>query len=492
MHGAAHRRSGRPAAALVIALASQLVGVAGASASPRTDPTSGRAVFTGATSTHATSLYLNPATLGLETGLRVYLAGTLTVDQEHIDRQLEDSSGALADGRSISDLRAHGGGELLVSWLPSERIAVGMGIRSAPAEGFWSGGGAAFHSLGGDQRDYDFTFAGTFRVSSRFYFGTALSLSSSLLPDLISDPLHVRSALRVSFARDTAIATGTPGLMSSCGEAACGVGNPEATERYQLDVSPSTLLSSLILGFVVRLGTETYLGLSYHTPPGFSVQSSLDGTVTMTQAPRDGGLTLRGDASIDISYPASVEAAVSTPLPRETTLVAGLRWEDTSRLAVYDVRMHGSQLAARGVPEWIRRARGLRDSVAMWAGVEQRERETWRLGGRLGFERGAVAHEHLSPSNNSPSSLTLDLGAQWRTRGSRWAVQLGYGLAYFLPASVTDSAYSVRNQIDCVDSGYDYASRACRATRSGYGIETAAGDYARLQHAFRLGLRYER
>jgi hypothetical protein len=34
-------------------------------ASPRTDPTTGRAVFTGATMPHATSIGLDPAALGL-------------------------------------------------------------------------------------------------------------------------------------------------------------------------------------------------------------------------------------------------------------------------------------------------------------------------------------------------------------------------------------------------------------------------------------------
>ena len=479
-------------AASALALGWGLTAPGPAVASPRADPTSGRAVFTGAASTHPTSLYGNPANLGLEAGWRAYLAGTLTLDQEFIDRRTQDASGALSAGPAVSEVRGSPGGELVITWLPAERIAVGMGMRSAPAEGFMSASGVGYHSLGGKQRDFDFTFAGTFRVSSRFYFGTALSLSSTLLPDLAKQLTYIQSSLRVSFARDTAIAGGTAGTTASCGAGPCGLGNPEAAERYEIEVSPSATLSSLILGFVVRLGSETYIGVSYHTPPGFSVQSSLDGKATVTKAPRDGGETISGDASIDISYPASVEAGLRTPLPADSELVAGVRWEDTSRMAVYDVRLYGTDFAASGVPEWIRRSRGLRDAVALWAGVEQTERERWRLGARLGFERGSVEHERLSPGNNFADSITVDLGAQWRPPGSRWALQLGYGLAYFPSVTVTDSAYSAQNQIECVDSGYDYASDACRATRSGYGIDTASGDYSRYQHAFRLGLRYDR
>lgn len=469
-----------------------LTAPARALASPRADPTSGRAVFTGAASTHPTSLHINPGTLGLETGLRVYLASTFTIDQEQVDRQLEDADGQLSEGPSVSELRASPGLELIVTWLPSERIAVGMGLRSAPAERFMSGTGLDSHSRGGGQRDYDFTFAGTFRVTSRFYVGTALSLSSALLPDAVRDSLRLRSSLRLAFSRDTAAAAGSAGLASSCGDGPCGLGNPAAIERYDVDVTPSALLSSLLLGIVVRLGSETFVGITYHTPPGFSVQSSLDGEVDLTRAPRDGGDTVTGQATVDISYPASVEAAVRTPLPLGLLGIAGVRWEDTSRLAEYDVRVHGARLAAVGAPEWIRRARGLRDAVAVWAGAEQTDRELWRFGARLGYERGSVPHDRLAPGNNFSDSITADLGVQWRGRGTRWALQLGYGVAYFLPVSVRDSAYSARNQVACADSGYDFASAECRAARSGYGIESAAGDYHRWQHAFRLGLRYER
>lgn len=471
---------------IAFALASCQLGAA--LASPRSDPTTGRAVFTGAAHAHPTSLVLNPATLGVDAavGLRTaYVASTLLVEDESIDRLVEDEAGVLSAGPTVSDLRGSPGAETTISWHPAQRISVGAGLRSPPAETFFSGG-APYHSLGGEQRDLALTFASAFQVSSLFHIGAALSLS--------------RTRLQLRFARDTALEGGTAGLDASCGDARCGLGNPAAAELYDVEVGPASVFSSdnlelslaLSLGFVVKLGTDTYLGVSYHTPPGFSIQTSLVGRASVRRAPRDGGETVTGSAAVDVAYPANVEAGFRAPLWSQLQLVLGVRWEDTSRLSGYDVRPHGRELAAAQIPIWIRRARGLSDAVAMWGGVEQVDRgEPWRFGARVGYELATVDDRDVSPGGNSTRSATVDLGAQWRPGSASWALQVSYGLAYFLPLSVQRSAYSPRNLIACVDSGYDYASAACAAARDGYGIESAAGSYRHLQHALRLGLRYE-
>lgn len=468
-----------------------LGGPAPAAASPRSDPTSGRAVFTGAAVVHPTSLLVNPAILGVEATIGVYvayLASTLVLDHQQVDRQLGDEAGDVSPEASLTELRGSPGGDVSVSWHPTERISVGMGLRSAPGETFFRLSDAGYHNAG-EQRDLAATFAGALRVSSIFHVGAALSLS--------------RASVKLRFARDTALEGGSAGLAADCGGSPCGIGNELAAERYEIDVAPSSLFSNqnlaLTLGFALKLGSDTYLGLTYHTPPGFSVQTSLMGSVVVRRAPRDipadaepGAGVVRGDAALDVSYPASVEAGLRTPLVRDYTLVAGLRWEDTSRLSGYDVRPHGKALTAAGIPEWIRRARGLSDTVAGWVGAEQLDGgESWRVGARLGFELASLADERVSTSGNSTRSLTVDLGAQWRLRSAPWSLQLSYGLAYFLPVSVDDSAFSAHHTVDCVDSGYDYASEDCRAVRAGYGIQTGAGDYLRFQHAFRLGARYE-
>lgn len=70
-------------------------------------------------------------------------------------------------------------------------------------------------------------------------------------------------------------------------------------------------------------------------------------------------------------------------------------------------------------------------------------------------------------------------------------IQLSYGIALSPNTSVGRSAFDPRYRLDCVDSDYDYSTRACQATRNGYALPTAAGDYQRIDHALRLGFRYE-
>src|SRR4051812_24518550 len=73
------------------------IAVSSASASPRSDPTTGRAVFTGATEPSPTSIGLNPAAIGLDTiATKIYLAVTSTLTQLAIDRRVPDiTTGAL-------------------------------------------------------------------------------------------------------------------------------------------------------------------------------------------------------------------------------------------------------------------------------------------------------------------------------------------------------------------------------------------------------------
>jgi hypothetical protein len=145
------------------------------------------------------------------------------------------------------------------------------------------------------------------------------------------------------------------------------------------------------------------------------------------------------------------------------------------------------------LPEWTERPRGFHDPFAMWVGAEQVDTgETWRFGARLGIETSALADERTSPLTISPTSYTADVGVQFRVPVvTRLVFQLSYGFQYFPGVTVRDSAFDPRDQITCIESGYDYANPACESVRFGYAIPTAAGDYSRMEHAFRLGLRWE-
>lgn len=460
-------------------------------ASPRSDPTQGRAVFTGASTPSATSIEINPAALALGSTDEIYLAGTAVLDRLSITRRILDlDTGALADGPHVSETLVSPGGMIAGIWHSgvSGRITLGVALHSSPAERFMHDEQAVrYHTLGGSFRTYAGSVASSIRFGGSFYFGLSLAIHTSFL--------------ELRYARDTALAAGNDpsrGFGSDCDGAPCGVENPAAAERY--DVSARTDIVALenvvaTLGIAVRLAKDVWLGVSYHAPPGLAIQNELSGTMNVQRAPRDGGDTLTGGATVYLSQPASVDAEVRARLAGDLDLHVGTRWEDLSRLQYYDVRGYGSVFRSNGIPEWQLRTRGFHDSVAVWAGIEQVERGFPLIfGGRIGYETASLRDDRTSALTVAPASGTLDLGMQYRiTRDlldrPQWILQLSYGLQYFPTVDVEDSAFDPRDQLRCYDSGYDYSTAACAAVRNGYGLPTAAGDYARFEQAMRIAVR---
>ncbi len=455
-------------------------------ASPFGDPTAGRAVFTGATAPSASSITLDPAALGLGTADEIYVATTSVLEQVGIGREhLDLGTGGLTNGARIDDTQLGPGGVVAFLWHPSNRLTLGVEARLPPPELFPKNHDELrYHTLGAGQRDYAATVGVSLRVTSSFYFGVSLT--------------HQNTSLRLRYARDTALEAGNGlgGIDSDCGGGVpCGVENPAATELYDVEVSTPAFATQnlkVTLGAVVQLAPDVWLGVGYHTPPGFDIQTALTGTMNVTRAPRDGGDLVRGGSTVYVSFPASIDAELRARLPRQLDLHVGGRWKDLSRMQAYDVRGYGSTFRNAGIPEWTLRARGLHDSFALWAGLEQNDTgETFRFGARLGIETSSLSDERTSPLTIAPTSYTFDIGAQARVaRGSSWLFQLSYGLQLFPTVSVESSAYDPRQRLDCVDSGFDYATPGCAATRNGYAIPTADGEYSKIEHAVRAGFRY--
>jgi hypothetical protein len=455
---------------ILAALASIACGAAPAHASPRSDPTAGRAVFTGATLPNATSIGLNPAALGIESSGELMVALTGTLDQFRIDAQdLDVATGALSPGARVRATELSPGA-LVGLVVRTGRYTLGAQAQSPPAERFISGYRALrYHTNGGWQREYTGTIAGSIRVTSKFYVGAAIG--------------HGNTFLRLRYTRDAALAQGR------------APGGPDTDEEYEVAVRSPYIGGSNLevgVGLVAQVYRDVWLGVAYHTPPGFAIQTELEGNVDVTLSPAAGGERVRGGSTVYVQYPASVDAELRARITAQLDLHVGGRWEDLSRLQAYDVRAYNSTFARNGVPEWTLRARGLHDAIALWAGIERIERgQTWRYGARVGYETSSVDPATLSPMAVAPPSFTLDGGGQLRIARSAWSVQLSYGLQLFPPVTVPRSDFDPRFQLECVESQYDYESRGCAASREGYAIATAAGTYGRFQHALRLALRYD-
>jgi len=461
-------------------------------ASPRSDPTTGRAVFTGATMPHATSLGLEPAALGLGQYDQLYVAITGVLDQLHVSLDKIDlDTGAHSAGPRVRDVEASPGAMIaFIYHVAGDQFTLGFEARTNPQESFPSDRTALrYLTLGDGERDWLASVGGSFKVTNDLFVGASLS--------------HQNTFLRLRYARDTALENGhgANGLDSDCGGAPCGVENPLATELYNVGVRSRYLSTSNLkvnVGAMYQLARDMWIAVGYHTPPGLAVQTELTGHVDIDRAPRDVALepgepTLRGPSVVEIQFPASVDVEYRARLPGTLDLHIGGRWEDLSRLQAYDVRAYSSTFARDGVPEWTERPRGLHDSFAVWGGVEQVDvggPPHFMYGARVGFETSAVSAERTSALTVAPASLTFDLGVQRRI--SRGAVlQLSYGVQYFPKVDARNSAFDPRDRVACIASGFDYSTDACQAVREGYAIPTAAGEYERIQHAVRIGLRYD-
>src|SRR5687768_12956135 len=105
--------------------------------SPRSDPTTGRAVFTGATVPHPTSVVHAPAALGLGTVNELYFAVTSVIRQIGVTPSTVDiNTGDLTPGPHIDDVQLAPGG--MIAWVghPSSRITLGAELRIPPSERF--------------------------------------------------------------------------------------------------------------------------------------------------------------------------------------------------------------------------------------------------------------------------------------------------------------------------------------------------------------------
>ena len=446
-------------------------------------------MFTGAASSNPTSIDINPAAIGLSVVSEVYIAALGVIDRYSIDLDAIDvDTGARSAGPDgATDYIASPGGALsLVGHTGADsRITLGFQVlKTAPGERFVENNAFRYHTMGGYHRTVSpLTIAASVRLTKRLYVGVSIAAQSNFL--------------KLRYARDTALEAGRDpdrGITSDCNGAPCGVENPVADEIYEIEADSGLFSTSIIavnLGAVVRIAKDMWLGVGYHAPPGLAIQNELTGQMNVVRAPRDMREQVTGAASVYIAQPASVDVELRARPRRLLELVVGGRWEDLSRFQTYDVRGYGSTLPTNFIPEWQPRPRGFHDTFALWAGVEQVERESpLVLGARIGIETSALSDRRTSPLTIAPTSATLDLGAQYALSG-QLRVQLTYGLQYFPTVDVEDSAFDPRARLRCFDSGFDYSTPGCTSVRHGYAIATATGEYQRIEQAIRLAVRVE-
>ncbi len=479
------QNSGGSALSRVIAFAVLLTCLSSSAlASPLEDSTLGGAVFTGPVHPHATSIYLNPAALGLTTqGWHVYLGGSLRLDQFRIQRQrITDPREGPEPGPQVAALTAVPGGTIATYWKVGRRatIAVAMGL-PMNEEFIADESDLGYHTLGGHHRQLALSLASAFQVNRRLYFGTGLSLTTT--------------EMKLRFLRDTALEQGLAGTDAICGAQPCGIENPEAAEIFDVSVGSSSITGlwrnqklALYAGVVYQVAQDWWLGLGYQSPAGLQGPLTLTGTADVTLAPRDTSGTDEYTAEAEMAYklPQTFSLGVRGPIFSGYELIGGLRWQNWSRQQQLDIRMFGEEVMDN-TPEWYPRYRGMRDVLLAEAGIEGIEGGPFRIGGRVRVERGATADQAISPLQVAGFNLSLVAGAEVRIVDGL-TVTASYGFTWYPRVRVSDSLFDPLEQVDCVESNYDID--ACAATAEGRALPSAEGSYLRLGHAARLSIRY--
>jgi hypothetical protein len=472
---------------IVLVVATAAAAPLPAAASPGDAPWDG-AVFAGPTSPHGSNVAANPAAMLLATpAIHYFVGGIAVLEQLGIDRRVVDASGTYSDGPQVSASTFGAGGHAGVATVTARRAFAALVSLPPPDETIAGRDALQYHTRGSRSRAFEGTVSGALRITSRIWFGLGAT--------------YVFRNRVLRFSRDTALEAGRDparGVTSDCGGMPCGLENPLATEVWTVDpdadspalsdISISNVRAHLSAMFTVPGGT--LIGLTYQRPWNLG-RIGRDGTVTVIGAPRDGGVVRTGEVTVYTHHPEVIRLGSRSRVHEHLDLVGEVRWKRLSNVGADDIRPYGGDLAAGGVPEIYVRARGMRETVALEAGLEEvDDGQPLRWGGRLGFDTGVVGVEHLSARAPWSRHVTAGGGLQLRL-AARWVMQLGYNVAWQLPATVEPGAYDPIDVLDCVDSGHDIDLPACGTVRGGYGAPSAAGEYRRWTHTGRLSLRLE-
>tara|TARA_R110002073_G_scaffold218689_1_gene378901 strand:- start:41746 stop:43197 length:1452 start_codon:yes stop_codon:yes gene_type:complete len=458
-----------------------------AEASPMEDSSLGGAVFTGPTSGHASSFFVNPAALGLTgRGWHLHFGGSGQLSSLYLDSDVVDPSGTQSAGESTSNYTLTPGGIIaLYGSVQDDAAHFGVALHTPTVQRFPAGDPLlGFHSEGGQIRQGMLTLAGSYKFAGRVLVGLGISLGYS--------------SLELQFSRDSALDGGSDsetGINSDCAGSPCGFQNPEAREHYNITVgnpfSPSSLFAlkniSASVGAAYRLPGNSWIALGYVALPGAFGKLSLSGTATVTRSPRDGGQQEVATAEVGFRMAQMVFLGYRRPIFDKFDFNSDLRWQDWSRHSQFDIRLFGRDLGAE-VPEWMPRYRGMHDVWRLSAGIESNDSQRHRFGARLRLETSAAEDNAATPLLVPGSSVTLATGAEIRI-ADQWVLGLGYELGWTPSVDATNSAFDPIAAVACVDSQYSFDE--CQAARDGRALSTAAGTYQQLRHGAVLSLRYD-
>jgi long-subunit fatty acid transport protein len=492
-------------AAALIAAATALAAPGVAVAAPLDEPFVGGLSFTGPTSASVSSIYWNPAAIGVARGTQVLFAGTMRLSTTSVNRA------------GINHLTGAAGG----TFMPGNATANDF---QQPLQ--WPVGPGAFmgisSDLGGDRFTIGFATYMPFLQQTKYSLdanGLAPTRYQVLEMDLrnlaLVPALSIRfagdfrvgiapgflfSTGHLSFAEDTALDGGTAGLTGDCnGSNPCGAENPSSAAR--IDVASGNGLGDA--RFSVTIGGGIYyrrqnleVGVAYSSRPlgGNVTGVEVAGEHTSVAPPPLGAGPLtcpNGSAARcvfgDLSYrlPDVWIAGLTWRLRPGLEMTAMARWIWFHLHDRIDVRLTGPTLEAAGVPEHIVLYRGFRDVWDLRGRVSYWWRERVRLGAVLRIETSAVGASAVNAAAVDGLKIQPLALLEVRVAKHLW-LDAGYGVTLMADVTADPSVFSPAAATACADSGGNLDS--CGARQAGQARPTAAGRYGRIVHDLGLGL----
>jgi long-subunit fatty acid transport protein len=491
---------------LAIALVGAATGVPRAvSAAPLDEPFIGGLSFTGPTSGAVSSIYWNPAAIGVARGTQVLFAGSLRLSTTSVTRAGIDPMTGVAGG-------------------PFQPGAATANDFQQPVQ--WPLGPGAFlgisSDLGGDRFTIGFATYMPYVQTTKFSVasdGTAPTRYQVLEMDLrnlaLVPALSIRfagdfrvgvapgflfSTGRLAFAEDTALDAGSAGLNGDCGGTPCGAENPAAAAR--VDVASGNGLGDA--KFSVTVGGGIYyrrqdveVGVAYTSRPlgGSGAGVEVAGERSTADPPPSigaGPLTCPNGSTTrcvfgDLKYrlPDVWIAGVTWRLRPGLEVTAMARWIWFHLHDRIDVRLTGPTLEANGIPSHVVLYRGFRDVWDLRGRVSYWWRERVRLGAGLRLETSAVDSSAVNAA--AVDGLKVQPMALVEARLTRYLwLAAGYGVTLMPGVTANPSVFDPAAATACADANGDLD--ACKARVAGYARPTAAGDYTRFVHDLGLSL----
>jgi long-subunit fatty acid transport protein len=475
-------------------------------AAPLDEPFVGGMSFSGPTSASLSSIYWNPAALGLVRGTQVMVSGAVRLTSTTVSRATIDP----ATGQPLMGAGA---------------VAPGAATAHDVTQPFnWPVGPGAFlgisSDLGGDRFTIGFATYMPYLQQTKFPLSTPPGSEPTRYQALQIDlrNLALVPALSIRFAGDFRVGI-APGFLFSTGRLSfaedtsldgklpnTSAENPQAAARYDImsgnGLGDAKFSFTLGAGLYYRRG-NLEAGLAYQSRPigssvvgvevaGEDTAANAPPAVAPSVPPSNVGAPVTcasGSSSRcvfgDLSYklPDVWIGGVSYRLRPGLEVTAMARWIWLHVHDRIDVRLTGPTLESLGVPEHVVLYRGFRDVWDLRGRVSYWFRERVRLGAELRVETSAVPTSAVNAA--AVDGLTVEPLALVEARLWRhlW-LSAGYGVALMSEVSVASSDFDPGQAGTCAAAGGDLD--ACAARNVGRARPTAAGTYTRIVQDFGL------